>query len=103
MGADMISNRTLIIAGVVLALVVGIAAVFFASSDPDGLGSTVLITQGQKEPQPANPGAEIDESVLPDSFAYTVPFPDYTFEGAGELTDAALMAGGTSPPSSCRG
>jgi cobalt/nickel transport protein len=84
-----------IVAGIAIALVIGVAAVFLASADPDGLDSTALITQGQKElTQPANPDAEIDESVLPGSFAYDAPFPDYTVEGAGKLTDVALMVGG---------
>ncbi|HIH02603.1 MAG TPA: cobalamin biosynthesis protein CbiN [Methanoregulaceae archaeon] len=88
-------NYQLIAVGAALALVVGVAAVFLASSDPDGLDSTALITQGQKElTAPANPDAEIDEAILPGSFAYSAPFPDYTLEGAGKLTDVALMAGG---------
>jgi cobalt/nickel transport protein len=84
-----------IVAGIAIALVIGTAAVFLASADPDGLDSTALITQGQKElTQPANPDAEIDESVLPGSFEYEAPFPDYTVEGADKLTDVALMVGG---------
>ncbi len=88
-------NHRLIAVGVALALVVGVAAVFLASSDPDGLDSTALIAQGQKElTAPANSDAEIDEAALPGSFEYSAPFPDYTLEGAGKLTDVALMAGG---------
>ena len=33
----MISSRALIVAGIAIAIVIGIGAVFFASSDPDGL------------------------------------------------------------------
>ena len=92
----MISNRALLAGGLVLALVIGVAAVFFASSDPDGLDSTALVTQGQKElTQPANPGAELDEEALPGSFEYSAPFPDYTIEGADKLTDVALIVAGT--------
>ena len=81
--------------GIALALVIGVSAVFLASSDPDGLDSTALITQGQKElTQPAGSDAEIDESILPGSFEYEAPFPDYTVEGADKLTDVALMVGG---------
>jgi len=91
----MISNRALIAAGVVLAILVGVGAVFFASSDPDGLDSTTLITQGQKElTGPANPGAEVDESVLPGRFNYTAPFAEYT-AGGSKLADAGLMIAGT--------
>ena len=92
----MISNRALLAGGLVLALVVGIGAVFFASSDPDGLDSTALVTQGQKElTEAANPGAELDEGALPGSFEYSAPFPDYTVEGADKLTDVALIVAGT--------
>ncbi len=55
-GAGMISNRALIAAGVVLALVVGVGAVFFASIRPRRAGQHGPVTQGQKElTQPANP------------------------------------------------
>jgi cobalt/nickel transport protein len=92
----MISNRALVAGGVVLAIVIGIGAVFFASSDPDGLDSTALITQGQKElTVPAGPGAEVDESVLPGKFEYSAPFPDYTVEGGSKLSDAGLIVAGT--------
>jgi cobalt/nickel transport protein len=92
----MISNGQLVVAGIALALVIGAAAVFFASSDPDGLDSTALIVQGQKElTQPANPDAELDEAALPGRFEYSAPFPDYTVEGAGKLTDVGLMIVGT--------
>ena len=92
----MISNRALLAGGLVLALVVGVAAVFFASSDPDGLDSTALVTQGQKDlTGPANPGAELDEAALPGSFEYSAPFPDYTVEGADKLTDVGLIVAGT--------
>lgn len=95
----MTGNWPYIVADTVIALVIGTAAVFLASSDPDGLDSTALITQGQKElTQPANPDAEVDESVLPGSFEYTAPFPDYTVEGAEKLTDVALMVAGILVP-----
>jgi cobalt/nickel transport protein len=91
----MISRTAFVVGGLVLALVIGTAAVFFASADPDGLDSTALITQGQKElTSPANPDAEIDESILPGSFEYEAPFPDYTVEGASALTNVILMVVG---------
>ena len=91
----MISKTAFVIGGIVIALVIGAAAVFLASSDPDGLDSTALITQGQKElTQPANPDAEIDEAILPGSFEYHAPFPDYSVEGASPLTNVILMVVG---------
>ena len=84
----MISNRSFLALGLVLALIVGVAAVFLASGDPDGLDSTALVVQGQKElTQPANPDAEVDESALPGEFECSAPFPDYTIEGATKMTD----------------
>ncbi len=92
----MISNRALLAGGLVLALVIGVAAVFFASSDPYGLDSTALVTKGQKElTGAANPDAELDEGALPGSFEYSAPFPDYTVEGADKLTDIGLIIAGT--------
>lgn len=91
----MISPRTFLAAGIVLALVIGIGAVFFASSEPDGLDSTALVTQGQKElTAPAAPGAEVDEAGLPGQFEYSAPFSEYT-AGGSKLADAGLMVAGT--------
>ena len=44
----MIDNKTFIIGGIIIALIIGVAAVFLASGDPDGLESTALVVQGQK-------------------------------------------------------
>lgn len=91
----MIPDRALLAAGLVLAVVVGVAAVFLASPDPDGLDSTALVTQGQKDlTGPAAEGAEVDESALPGSFEYAAPFADYTL-GGSPIGDAALMVAGT--------
>ncbi|NLX48294.1 MAG: cobalamin biosynthesis protein CbiN [Methanospirillum sp.] len=91
----MISKTVFLAVGVVLALVVAVSAVFLASGDPDGLDSTALVTQGQKElTLPAGPDAELDESVFPGEFEYEAPFPDYTIEGADDLTNVGLMVGG---------
>lgn len=91
----MISTRVLLAAGVAFALVIGAAAVFFASSDPDGLDSTALVIQGQKELiGSADSGAAVDEAALPGSFEYTAPFAAYT-AGGSKFADAALMIAGT--------
>lgn len=92
----MISNRAFLSIGLIVALIIGISAVFFASGDPDGLDSTALVVQGQKElTQPANPDAEVDESALPGEFEYSAPFPDYSVEGATKTTDTVLLVVGT--------
>ncbi len=52
----MMDNKTFIIAGIVVALLIGVVAVFMASADPDGLESTALVVQGQKELTGNTPG-----------------------------------------------
>ncbi len=39
-------NKTFLIAGLIVALLIGVIAVFLASGDPDGLESTALIGTG---------------------------------------------------------
>jgi cobalt/nickel transport protein len=73
----MMDNKTFIIAGIVIALLIGVIAVFMASADPDGLESTALVVQGQKDLTGATPeNAEIQED-LDGKFSYTSPMPDY--------------------------
>jgi cobalt/nickel transport protein len=74
----MMDNKTFLAAGIVIALLIGVAAVFLASGDPDGLESTALIVQGQKSlTGNTPPGAEIHED-LNGKFAYSAPMPDYS-------------------------
>lgn len=71
-------NRTFLIAGVIVALLIGIVAVFFASSDPDGLESTALIIQGDKTlTGDTPPNAEVNEDI-PGRFVYEAPMKDYS-------------------------
>jgi cobalt/nickel transport protein len=71
-------TKTFIAAGLIVALVIGITAVFLASPDPDGLESTKLVTQGDKELTGSTPEtAEVNED-YPDRFTYESPLPDYT-------------------------
>ncbi|HMK15551.1 MAG TPA: PDGLE domain-containing protein [Methanomicrobiales archaeon] len=71
-------NRTFLAVGIIIALLIGIAAVFLASSDPDGLESTALIIQGQKTLTGGTPAdAEIKEDMT-GKFSYSSPMPDYS-------------------------
>jgi len=71
-------NKTFIIGGIIIALVIGILAVFLASGNPDGLESTALIVQGQKTlTGDTPPDAEIKED-LNGKYSYTSPMPDYS-------------------------
>lgn len=70
-------NKTFLIIGIVIALLIGVVAVFFASGDPDGLESTALMVQGQKTlTGDTPPDAEIIENTN-GKFSYESPMPDY--------------------------
>jgi cobalt/nickel transport protein len=92
----MMDNKTFIIAGIVVALLIGIVAVFMASADPDGLESTALVVQGQKELTGGTPeNAEIQED-LNGKFSYTSPMPDYALgEEMGPLGGLIAIIVGT--------
>ncbi len=89
-------GRNLIIAGLCLALLIGVLAVFFASSDPDGLESTALVIQGDKTLTGDTPaGAEVQENVH-SGFVYHSPFPDYSIsESMGTLGEVLAIIFGT--------
>jgi len=73
----MIDNKTFIIGGIIVALLIGVVAVFMASGDPDGLESTALVVQGQKTITGGTPAdAEIHEETA-GRFSYSAPMPDY--------------------------
>jgi cobalt/nickel transport protein len=92
----MIDNKTFIIAGLAVALLIGVVAVFMASADPDGLESTALVVQGQKDLTGATPeNAEIDED-LNGKFSYESPMPDYSLgEQFGPLGGIVAIVAGT--------
>lgn len=92
----MIDNKTLIAGGLIIAILIGVVAVFLASSDPDGLDSTVLVVQGQKAlTGPTPPDAEIEESIE-GKFAYSAPMPDYSLgEESGPGGGILAIVGGT--------
>lgn len=74
----MMDNKTFIIAGLIIAILIGFIAVFMASSDPDGLESTALVIQGGKAlTGETPPDAEVKET-LEDTFSYESLMPDYS-------------------------
>lgn len=88
-------NKTFIAVGIIIALVIGVTAVFLASGDPDGLESTALMVQGQKTLTGATPAdAEIQED-LTGKFSYTSPMPDYSLESLGTAGGIVAIIGGT--------
>jgi cobalt/nickel transport protein len=90
-------NRNFIIAGIIIALLIGVVAVFLASADPDGLESTALVVQGQKTLTGDTPGnAGIDEDHLAGEFPYSPPMPDYSLgDTLGPWGGIVAIAGGT--------
>jgi cobalt/nickel transport protein len=92
----MMDNKTFIIAGIIVALLIGGIAVFMASGDPDGLESTALVVQGQKDLTGATPeDAEIHED-LTGKFSYSSPMPDYSLgESLGSLGGFIAIIVGT--------
>lgn len=92
----MMDNKTFIIIGIIVALIIGGIAVFMASGDPDGLESTALVVQGQKQLTGATPqDAEIHED-LNGKFSYESPMPDYSLgESMGSLGGIVAIVVGT--------
>lgn len=89
-------NKTFIIAGIAIAILIGVVAVFFASGDPDGLESTALMIQGQKSlTGDTPPNADIHENDE-GKFAYESPMPDYSLgEQLGPLGGIIAIVVGT--------
>lgn len=87
-------NKTFIVIGIAVALIIGVVAVFMASGDPDGLESTALMIQGQKTLTGTTPpDAEIHEN-KEGKFSYESPMPDYSlgerFEPIGSIVAIVL-------------
>jgi cobalt/nickel transport protein len=92
----MIDNKTLLVCGLIIAIAIGVVAVFLASGDPDGLESTALVVQGQKALSgPTPPDAEIKEN-MEGKFTYKSPMPDYSL-GESDSPGGGVLAivGGT--------
>jgi cobalt/nickel transport protein len=92
----MMDNKTFIIIGIIIALLIGVVAVFMASADPDGLESTALVVQGQKTLTSGTPAnAEIIED-LNGKFSYNALMPDYSLgEEMGSFGGIIAIVGGT--------
>jgi len=91
----MIDNKTFMIAGLVIAIIVGGLAVFLASGDPDGLESTALFVQGEKTLTGPSPEDGDPEAIGAGTFEYEAPLPDYsTGEEGGKAGEVlAVFAG----------
>ena len=87
----MMDNKTFLIVGIIVAVAIGVLAVFLASGDPDGLESTALMVSGQKALTGPAPEEGDPEAVGTGTFAYNAPMPDYSLgESMGSV--GALVA-----------
>jgi len=95
-------RENLIYFGVIIALVIAVAAPFIASSNPDGLESAFFGVFGAKEVQ----GSDLDEEaagaaeeqvqeVTGNTFSFASPFPDYSIEGMEKAGEALIIVIGT--------
>jgi len=91
-----IDNKALIAVGLVVAIIIGVAAVFLASGDPDGLESTALTIQGEKTlTGTASPDAKIQEN-MEGKFSYTPLMPGYSLgQGTGPFGGMVAIVAGT--------
>ncbi|WP_246589300.1 PDGLE domain-containing protein [Methanofollis formosanus] len=82
--------------GLVVAILIGVTAVFFAAGDPDGLESTAIVILGEKDlfgptPEDADPEAVGHEG----SFEYEAPMPDYSMgEEGGKMGEVIAVVVG---------
>ncbi len=95
-------QKNLLYFGIIIALVIAVAAPFIASSNPDGLESAFFGVFGAKEVH----GAELDEEaagaaeeqvqeITGNTFSFDSPFPDYSIEGMEKAGEALIIAIGT--------
>jgi cobalt/nickel transport protein len=91
----MMEARQLVIVGVVLSLIIGVTAVYFASGDPDGLESTAFYVQGEKTLTGESPEDGDAEAIGTGTFEYEAPMPDYTLgEEAGKPGEVIAVVAG---------
>ncbi len=94
MAGTKMDDKTFIAIGLVIAVIIGVAAVFLASGDPDGLESASLFVQGEKSLTSAASEDADPEAVGVGTFEYSSPFPDYSWESLGKIGDIiALILG----------
>lgn len=72
-----VSIKKFVAIGLIIALVIGCGAVFFASSNPDGLDSTFLVNEGQKQIFAPSTGDEISGEEL-NPITWNAPLADYS-------------------------
>mgnify|MGYP001039235606 CR=1 FL=1 len=69
----MIETKQFVAIGMVLALLIGVTAVFLASGDPDGLESSALVVQDAKSLTGPSPEDGDAEAIGAGTFEYEAP------------------------------
>ncbi|MDK2975069.1 MAG: cobalt/nickel transport protein [Methanofollis sp.] len=87
----MMETKKFVAVGLVVALLIGVVAVFLASSDPDGLESTALVVQDEKTLTGPAPEDGDAEAIGAGTFEYEAPMPDYSLGESGG-TPGAIIA-----------
>jgi len=98
----MMDRRTFIIAGIVVALIIAVAAPFLASGNPDGLESAFFSMYGAKTVT----GSELDEGQVEHAEeavvektgndpGFEAPLPDYSVPGLDKAGEVFAIVGGT--------
>jgi len=98
----MMDKKTLLFAGIAIALIIAAMAPFIASSNPDGLESAFFGIFGAKDLQ----GSSLDEEmagsaeeevtgITGNEYSFDSPFPDYSIGGMSKFGEAAAVIIGT--------
>jgi cobalt/nickel transport protein len=92
----MIETKQFVAIGLVLALLIGVTAVFLASGDPDGLESSALVVQDAKSLTGPSPEDGDAEAIGAGTFEYEAPMPDYSMgESGGKVGEIVAVVLGT--------
>ena len=87
---DKDKEKQIFFLGIVIAIVLAVLAPFLASSNPDGLDTTLLklVGGGDKE--------VLDEKVAENNpLDYNAPMPGYSIDGMGKAGEVGSILGGT--------
>ncbi|MHC1627171.1 MAG: PDGLE domain-containing protein [Methanoculleaceae archaeon] len=98
----MTDRRTFIISGIILALIIAVAAPFLASENPDGLESAFYGMYGAK----AVTGSDLNEEQAElaedaviektgNDYSFGAPMPDYTIPGLDKPGEVIAIVTGT--------
>ncbi|MGC9435197.1 MAG: PDGLE domain-containing protein [Methanomicrobiales archaeon] len=98
----MMDRRTFVVAGVVVALIIAVAAPFLASGNPDGLESAFFSMHGAKTVT----GSKLDEGQVEHAEeavvektgndpGFEAPLPDYSVPGLDKAGEVLAIVAGT--------